>query len=126
MRKIKFRGKTQEGTWVFGHLTKFEYPDNEEKNPLCFIWVQSEDMNTISKIQVDHNTVGQFTGLVDRNGVEMYDGDEFTTIWKSKENTVQEGVVYWNYLKGSWDAKNATFPSRSRRTTQVIGNIHEQ
>ena len=66
MRKIKFRGKSINGKeWVFGSLLK-PY-DNELPN---YIY---------ENLSIGHaiipETIGQFTGLTDKNGVEIYDGD---------------------------------------------------
>lgn len=67
MRQIKFRGKRpNSGKWITGSLIQlfgFSYIVNDEhKNADCSTEVLSD-------------TVSQFTGLVDRNGKEIYEGD---------------------------------------------------
>lgn len=62
MREIKFRAKSLDGIWEYGDLhlhCKHPYIHN---------------LNG-AKIYIDENTVGQFTGLHDKNGKEIYEGD---------------------------------------------------
>ena len=61
-REIKFRGKRADGKWVYGYLVK----DDCE-------YLIGADVD--SMFDVVPNTIGQFTGLKDSNGVDIYEGD---------------------------------------------------
>ena len=64
MREIKFRGMTEKGEWKQGLLT-FMFGQYAIVNP--------EDENSVYLI--DKETAGQYIGLRDKNGVEIYEGD---------------------------------------------------
>ena len=64
MREIKFRGENRYGQFVFGDLLNFD----------THTAIFTKSGNT-SIFEVIPATVGQYTGLRDKNGVEVYEGD---------------------------------------------------
>ena len=117
MREIKFRGKrTDTGEWVYGYLADETYIN---------------DINTIdlSSIEVDPYTVGQYTGLKDRNGKEIYEGD-IALMDYSAFNTGKDGqtyaVVRWIDDRAAfmWDA-GLNYYADMRNDVEICGNIHD-
>lgn len=76
MKEILFRGKTKEGEWVYG-----SYINSVVKSGV-FGYITGN--NIVEPKRVINKTVGQFTGLTDKNGNKVFEGDIVNVCYTEK------------------------------------------
>lgn len=129
MRQIKFRGKRLDnGEWVYGDL---EY---SKRSNTARIHLYNNEGAYLWEEKVDPDTVGQFTGLYDTHGKEIYEGDILHTIGK---NDLTKGKHYYrsvSFERGSFCMNvaeyNVTNPLHNHTiggslNWEVVGNIYD-
>lgn len=134
MREIIFRGKRLDnGEWVEGVYMPHYYSSRFGK--VAAIFTNDDVLCKTYRFPVDPETVGQYTGLKDKNGKPIFEGD-IVTYDNSPYNaycTPHIGVIVWR--KWAWHLKYIEYgftnyyPVGSEdffgAKSELIGNIHD-
>lgn len=119
MREILFRGKRKDnGEWVYGDLVHWWGKHNTKHDIQIY--------NNVHRVNVIPESVSEFTGLTDKNGKKIFEGDII-------KNEYGDGKYYFKIVYGektlSWKVQNK-YGMFGRLCNvignmEVIGNIHD-
>ena len=121
MREIKFRA-IYRAEWVYGNFIKGLFKG------VPFFQIENSDSEDFRQYQVDEEAVGQFTGLKDKNGKDIYEGD----IVSSKGFEPKSYLI--EFIEGGFCLTNKLvgipidvthMEDSTGKHFEIIGNIHQ-
>lgn len=142
-RNYKFRAKTKydwngtpAGVWIYGN-----YFTQAGKHYICETTPNKKGIVRNSVIEVDEKTLGQFTGLLDKNGKEIYEGDiimvcnsdNYTGYLRFKNYEVVFDCGAFKIVHEMYEGQVSVFetldvyinPVSGDKHMEIIGNIYE-
>lgn len=129
-REIKFRGKSiRSDEWCYGNLSIYE-----DERDITGYDIFGEGICDWKDETVDSDTIGQYTGLKDINGKEIYEGDIIKGLDSTKNDILH--VVKWDDQTASFEAYLIPFDKYLHKgplsqnwldffDKEVIGNIYD-
>ena len=128
MREIKFRGITEGGKWIYGGYVIRNGAHYILDGECDHLEIDGCEKNILHFRIVKYKTVGQYTGLKDKNGKEIYEGD---IVRVSPQNPILYDIVWHEdlakyCLHETYQGRESWLSPYARvKTYEVIGNIYE-
>ena len=127
-REVLFRGqRVDNGEWLIGYYSKLLYL---EKNSIPLPYIHCDKI--YHWYEVIPETVGQYTGLKDKHGKKIFEGDKLSLVDAyngSRTNGFMEVIFSYKYV-GGWvgtsDGINKLNLGNRTDTIEIIGNVHEK
>ena len=117
MREIIFRGKRMDnGEWVYGHIySQVDLPDTIEEE--WYWYIKPIGSESWVSYRVDPYTVGQYTGLMDKHGKRIFEGDILS---------FRAGRTYVvRFEDGAFILEDSAIPIPFAIKSEIIGNVHD-
>ena len=128
MREILFKAKRiDNGEWVEGYIVKYPCAVQIGNGSCWYIDVPPVDPDDNGgRYNVDPETVCQYTGLIDKNGAKIFEGD-FVNV-RTTAYMFRSCVVKWNESNAMWSVASgkARYRMSDSFKYEVIGNIHDK
>lgn len=129
MREILFRGKrVDNGEWVYGFISKTRRLNKTDRNIEELTYHITDWVDKMILEQVEPESIGQFTGLLDKNGSKIFEGDILISTFYDDKEVKKMKVVYVREcasfrLNSIEDNDEWTMAWTNKN--EIIGNIHE-
>lgn len=119
MRKILFRGKrTDNGEWVQGYPCRYGWIGKEKD------YIIPDYASVLYIAEIDPETIGQYTGIVDKYGMKIFEGDVVRYDYEE-----ERGIVQWDNDTARFIITCSTFTvdfdSVCGEELEIVGNVYD-